>query len=563
MRATFEVQVFKTDHWVIETRCTSEEEARKLARAVLSQPRSEGVRVLREWPKPDGTVVERELFTEFREASNKITVGALEEAPRACETLDEFYAVDARLTVSRLFKGYIERLVVTPTEMLHNHVELRRLSEKDDLLPTAVSRVSVLQAGPDSKARRDEIYRILGTMTERARQAAALRDLPSVARVGWTQAVEAAAALGPPEDQDFLALTALSTESARVRSWPGKVEFYTDILEREPELSGRPLTLLDGAVADTLGVNPVVQELLGAQPNLAQALGCLADLGQGRLEAPPQGASAATMRLNALFGAHDMPASRHVMFDWMRRQLRSAAPLVRNNPEGERGAFRALLLRMMTDGGVLGGPPMAEALTLRQMRFQEAGGALGRKLAIDGVVATCQDARLATLYLMALAGSELGREQAEHLNATLLGLVADTSAHGRFTSSGVTIKTNLERLTQLYQATVTSPLEPELRDKVAEGIDGLIASYIVNQRVVERLDNPADPLRHRAIRLMQMCTPGVLTSRKALAIVRERVIGHLRQPNFEQKFVADIADPAMRERALRDFFTLLSRAGFH
>ncbi|WP_207480405.1 hypothetical protein [Arenibaculum pallidiluteum] len=563
MRPTFEVQVFKRDHWVIETRCTSEEEARKIARLVLAERRSDGVRVVREWPREDGTVVERELFTEFRDAADRITLGPIDDPPRPCETIDEFYGVDARLTVSRLFKGYIEHLVVTPTEMLHNHAELRRLADKDDLLPSAVSRVAALQAGQESRARRDEIHRIIDTMSERARKAAGERNLPLVSRHGWARTVQAAAELGAPEDRDFLALVALSTESTRVRSWPGKVEFFADILDREPELDGHPLALLDGALADTLGVNPVVQELLGSQPSLARALGSLADLGQGRLEAPPTGAGAATMRMNALFASRAMPASRHVMLDWMRRQLKGSAPLVRNDPQGERTAFRHLLERLLTDSGLLGGSGMAEALTLRYMRFLEQGGATGKRLAIDGVVASCADARQAALYLMALAGSEFGRDQAEHLEGVLTGLVSNPASHGRFTSTGATIKLNLERLTALYETAAGSPLEPQTRRRVADGIDAMIASYIVNQRVVERLDNPGDPLRHRAIRLMQMCTPGVLTSQRALTIVRERVIGHLRQPNFEQKFVADIADPAVRERALRDFFTLLSRAGFH
>lgn len=563
MRATFEVQVYRADHWVIDTRCAAEEEARSLARRLLAERGAEGVRVVREWPRPDGSVVERELFTEFRDAGGRIAVAQIDEAPRRCENLDDFYAPDARVAVSRLFKTYIERLVVTPTEMLHNHAELRRVLDKDDLVPSAVSRVAQMQAGKDSRARRDEIQGMLDRMGARARAAAGLRELPLVSKAGWSRTVEVAAGLGPPEDRDFLALVALSGESARVRSWPGKVEFLAEVLEREPEMGARPLALLDGAVADLLGVTPAVQGLLGAQPNLARALDCLADLGRGALAEPPPGSEAGTMRLNALFAARPLETSRRAMADWMRRQVKGPSPLVRNDPGGERDAFCRLVARLVSRDGVLGGPGMAEALAVRYGRFLEAGGATGRRQSIEGVASACPDGWHAAVYLLALAGSETGRLHAEEVRVHLDALVGDPAGHARVTAPSATIKENLERLTALYEAAEAAPLPEGERRRLADQVDALIAGYIVSQRVVERLDNPADPLRHRAIRLMQMCTPGVLTSRRALGIVRERVIGHLRQPNFEQKYVADIADPALRERALRDFFTLLHRAGFH
>jgi hypothetical protein len=40
------------------------------------------------------------------------------------------------------------------------------------------------------------------------------------------------------------------------------------------------------------------------------------------------------------------------------------------------------------------------------------------------------------------------------------------------------------------------------------------------------------------------------------------VIEHLRQPRFEEEFVADIEDPETRAKALKDFYDLLMRAGF-
>jgi len=40
------------------------------------------------------------------------------------------------------------------------------------------------------------------------------------------------------------------------------------------------------------------------------------------------------------------------------------------------------------------------------------------------------------------------------------------------------------------------------------------------------------------------------------------VLGHLRQPNFEDKFLSSIPDKAQAEKHLREFHKLLVESGF-
>jgi hypothetical protein len=93
-------------------------------------------------------------------------------------------------------------------------------------------------------------------------------------------------------------------------------------------------------------------------------------------------------------------------------------------------------------------------------------------------------------------------------------------------------------------------------------IDDLLVGYIEVSKIIERLDDPTAILRYRAIRLIQLCASGALESPRALDVARRRVIEHLRQPRFEEEFVADIEDPETRAKALKDFYDLLMRAGF-
>ncbi|MGQ9364984.1 hypothetical protein [Azospirillum sp. ST 5-10] len=562
----FEVQVYKVDHWVLDGCFTDEAQARDHGKKLLWSAKVEGYRVVRDWQRPDGRHVETELLSEFRgPAAHTILVSPIDDAPAVCRRMEDYYGAESRMVMNRLLRGYTERMVVTPTEIMHNYGELKRLRDKDNLVPSAVGRVAALQAdrsGGDGRARRDEIHGVVDAMTERARQAAARRDLPEIALGGLRPAYETLCATAPPDDRDFLARTVLSRDLVQMRNWFAKLDFLSELVREDGGLVDRPLALVDGVIADVLGAPSVMQELLGVQRNLAEALCSLMDLSRGRLSPAGRADDDRALQLSELLAFHDLDETRHVAVDLVRRQLKSTQPLSRSDPAGERAAFDRVLAAATGPEGLFGGAAMAEALVLRYVRFLEAGGAPGRRQAIAEVPARLPDAKDRVRFLMALAGSDLGRQHDDDVGAALDQLTGDAGAVGRFVDRNQPIKINLEELTRLYVQAVEAPLPEPLRDRLTDNLDELLCAYILNSRVVERLDNPEDLLRLRANRLIQLCAPGTLRSRKALDMVRRRVVDHLRQPNFEKRYVSDIVDPAMQQRALRDFYKLLGQAGF-
>ncbi|WP_029009820.1 hypothetical protein [Azospirillum halopraeferens] len=565
-RNSYEVQVYKVDHWVLDTRFEDEAQARDYGKKLLWSARAEGYRVVRDWQRPDGRHVETELVSEFRgRGADAIAVSPIDEAPDVCHRMEEYYGVESRMVMNRLLRGYTERMVVTPTEIMHNYGELKRLRDKDSLVPSAVGRVAALQAdrcGGDGRARRDEIFAVVDAMTERARTASARKDLPQIARTGIRPAYEALGDAPAPEERDFLARVVLSRDLVQMRNWLAKLDFLSELVREDGGLTDRPLVLVDGVIADVLGAPSVVQDLLGTQRNLAEALCSVMDLSRGRLSPAGRSDDDRALQLSELLAFHDLDETRRVLVDLVRRQLRGTPALNRADPGGERDAFDRVLAAASGPDGLFGGPAMAEALVRRYMRFLEAGGAPGRRQAIAEVPARLPDAADRVRFLMALAGSDIGRGHAAEVGDALERLTGDAGAFARFVDRNRPIKDNLEALTRLYRQVAGSALAEPLRGRLADNVDDLLCAYIQNSRVVERLDNPEDVLRLRANRLIQLCAPGTLQSRKALDIVRRRVIDHLRQPNFERRYVADIVDPAMQQRALRDFYALLGQAGF-
>ena len=107
-----------------------------------------------------------------------------------------------------------------------------------------------------------------------------------------------------------------------------------------------------------------------------------------------------------------------------------------------------------------------------------------------------------------------------------------------------------------------SGLPEELRQKVSARLDKALSDYLVREKVIERIDNPSLHLRKRAYMLVKFCSSGVLIEGESAKMARKRVVGYLKQPNFTDRLVDDIADMAGKETTIRDFYALLQRSGF-
>jgi hypothetical protein len=123
-------------------------------------------------------------------------------------------------------------------------------------------------------------------------------------------------------------------------------------------------------------------------------------------------------------------------------------------------------------------------------------------------------------------------------------------------------KERMQRATLAHRAMGASPYPANLKTKVAGHIDSVLERYLVEEKIIEKLDHQDSPLHDRAVRLVQFCAAGVLPEGKAMSRARSRILDLLRQPNFDAHFVEGITDPAAAQKALRDFHQLLIKAGF-
>ncbi|EME70129.1 hypothetical protein H261_09999 [Paramagnetospirillum caucaseum] len=560
-RENFEVQVNKGGRWATETVVPKEVEARALAKKFLADKKCEGARIVRNWMRSDGTMDETEIFAQTRAGADDgpVRISQIDEVPEKCETPEEFMGPQGRNTVNRIFRSYLDKAILTPTELMHNYKELKRLQDKDTLVPSAVDRVSQLQtkdSEQDSKSRSQEIFKSIDDISARAKRVENVK-LPKLDGC-FSDAIKEIRAQAGGEDVDYLAMVLLSRDLINARSWVGKLEFLCKLAVEDSD--PHAVELLDGVIADVLG-SAVVQEILGWQPGLGAAICRMFDLADGKFPTEKSEAGESAEILNRLFAEKKLPISRACMLDRAHRQIRSPNPLYRSESGKELEELKKLVERTMTPTGFISGSETAEALTIRYSRQIEQGGAPGRKATVNGLFRMLPDRAQGLVYLCDLAGSPWGGTATPEI-AELVDYCLSARHLGDFCVRSLPPKEKMLRATLAHKIAAAAAFPPAVREKICGFIDTMLEAYLVTEQIVEKLDHQDSHLRDRAVRLVQFCAAGVLPEGKAMNRARQRILSLLRQPNFDAHFIDGFTDPVRAQKALRDFHILLVKAGF-
>ena len=557
---SFEIQVLQDKHWVIAEMAGDEGKAKAFLENLLQTGNHAAVRVVKDYRRIDGTHTETVVVEKKadQKAALPVQLSAITEAP-PCSALADYYALPARLTMGRLLRKYFDEVFITPTELLHSAAELKRFGDKDRLLFSAIDRVSFLQAhasGEDGKVRREALDKAWNDINARAKAVVAMK-LPAVKTLAELQK----AAAGAGDQRDYVAHALMAQALMDKRSWIGKVDLLLAWAEEPGGAEAVPM--FDGVIADILLSAQFIQDLLGFQTNLASALCSLCDLAEGKAEAA-KFAPATFTALNKLFAEGRLPQCRQVLLSRVARETAGTNPLSRNEPRQEYEMFHKVLHRLLGYQGVLGGPVAAEALLQRGARVYNAGGAtLTAGQALDFMVGSLSEGCLKIQYLVTLAESPLGSGMAEPLVEVLDNLVRGAIHIDSWVPVRVPPR---ERMAALCGANATvlrsAVLPDDLKAALGNHIDEVLARYLLDEEVIEKIDKQDDPLALRAIRLIKFCGSGVLIKGKSLDLARHRVIEHLKQKQFEEKFLASVPDQVQAEKHLREFHRLLVETGF-
>ena len=563
----FEVHLQRDGQWRIDSSAHSQSEAEDLAKKVLNREGVTGVKVIKETTRGD-TAREQIVFEKTKSGggSDRILIGEVDSAP-LCEESTALFGTDGRQVLNRLFRSYLDKNGVTASEVMHEFRELRRLMDADTLIMSGVGKIATLQAkaypqAGDAGARREALFGFLDALSERARTAAA-RTLPAIARDGYDAVVEQLSALADDEDCSYLIRVAIARELVQQRSYFGKLSQAVDWAAPSESRLGREAA--DIYISDTLCNGETLQDLLGPKNNLADALGALIELAYGSFDAgtegkPDDAPEATAARLTGLLAAGALPESRIVLVDRIRRQMEGKATLSREEGQEEE-ALKGLIDRLMPEDSLLGGGAMAEALTHRQSRIINRGGANGLREATERLLPTFGEPVRKAAYLISLSESSLAQIIGDDIAMQLEGLFVRPDSVKQIIRDNRPPNKKMQTVTAVYNKFQSSSLDEALKTRIINRLDHLLARYITEDKILDKLDDPSRPLHVRAFMLLSMCSPDMLPEGEASKLARAIVVKHLRRKNFETELVAQVPGPE-KERVLRDFHVQLYRCGF-
>jgi len=557
-KTSYEIHVFADKRWVITEMAADEEAAKAFADNLLQTGNHAAVRVIRDFERLDGTHAETVVLEKKapEKAPGELTLAPITEVP-LCTTVEDLYALPSRTAIGRLLRKYLDEIVLTPTEFLHDAKEMKRFGDRGNLLFSAIDRVAGLQAraagDADPRERRAFLESSWETLQKRARAFAAAKPKPPASFA------EARAAAAADPDPPFSLMSRLTLALLERRNWQAKLEQVLAWAD-EPEAQSE---VIDGLLADLVVPAQMVQDLLGFQPNLASALGQIVDLAEGQAE-PAKFAPDLFAELNRMFAEGKLPRTREALMARTTREIGGANPLSRNDPAQEFEMFHRLLHRLVERDRVAGGPLMAEALLQRASRVQNAGGA--SVVALESVrmlLGSLSDGCVRLQFLLTLCAAPVGRAIGTGLTELLRAHVTRSDHIDHWCPVRHPPRDRMAALKAANRALLTcEALEDAFRTGLAARVDAVMVRYLQSEGVIEKIDKTDDPLAMRAIRLVKFCGSGVLIEGQSLDMAKARVIEHLRQKQFEEKFLASVPDPAQAEKALRDFHRLLVECGF-
>src|SRR5579885_470897 len=388
----FEVSALRDKRWVIDCLTGTEKEARARAEEIFADDRFDAVRVVRGRFGQDGTAYESVILEQKRETrrgERPVRIAATPDEVPACETLDDLYAPPSLRAIARLLRNFLDRYVITPTELLHHHRYIKLLERQDELMGQALQRAAGQQArtsGEGVRKRLDVLDRLVNEATARARDAQASRAAPRLGEGGLPALAAAVAERAhAPAEQAFYIRFAVSLAFEELGDFSQKPEGGIGWGAADTATAFVPL--LDELAAGLLGAATLLQDVLGPQPHLGGALATLADLAAGRVSG-----AAAKVPLAAglakLLARPGMVETRRVLLDRLQRELGGEKPLSRDDAMGQRRLFEALLDKLVDGQGFFqGGTAMVVAIARRSRRFAIVGGVEDVRFASDAPAA--------------------------------------------------------------------------------------------------------------------------------------------------------------------------------
>jgi len=421
-KSTFEVLTNNGKRWIIDMSSTRRDDAMEYAEKLLAAGKHDGVCVteLRE-----GWSTERVVFEKTNLDREKPLRIALEPQAEFCTTLNDYYALPARLTMGRILRAYLDQNSLSMLELLFHAGHLRALDRMDKFFPSAIQHGAQLQAkltGQTKLERLDKLQIVFDKVLVRARKC---DDLAAYAEFLEHNNLDRTIALieqdvGPKQVERSI----YGTLANHIEGGGWRDKFRRAIELAETSADARSVALADELLAEILDGVVAIEELFGGFSTPVDAWKTYVAIISGRFTKAPGYMSPDIVRLNELFNLHPMTATRQVLLRRVSKGLGSTQAFSKDGREKDRSDFVGLLRGLVEPTGLSGGPYMAEAMILRaKTLLGEDGDDLPIDTAIRQALYLMPSQAVRLGVLLDLTSTDLGEKHEVAIRQQLLHLL--------------------------------------------------------------------------------------------------------------------------------------------
>jgi len=311
-----------------------------------------------------------------------------------------------------------------------------------------------------------------------------------------------------------------------------------------------------------LGVPTVIQEILGQQPDRYNAINVLTKLCIGKYESRKWD-TPALQRISHLMHTLPMKHCRGVLAERIEQMLRNRSSLTKGDMYEEKHAFKQLFPLFLSKGGtILGGEGMTEALAMSGARSFNRDRTLDQpNEAIEYMVENLGAPILQLRFLLTLSKSQFGKDCSGIICEFIPEFMNGPEHVHDIVHYRLPTKRKIKILTDLQKSAIKIKLPQQMNITLVEWLDGLLYSFLDEERIIDKMDSPEETLFVRATSLLKFCASGLLIEGKTLNWVRQRVQDHLRQPNFVEKFTEEANTDKKKEMMITQLHIMLKKAG--
>jgi hypothetical protein len=311
------------------------------ANSLLASGRYEAVKVIRERSRGGDVVTATPIFEKVAPADRErpLSIGRVEGAVEPCQELVELYSRRACRVIGVVLRSFLDRLMITPLELLHLPAYMRKLTDTNNaLLQAALHHVATMQTAGEAamKARVSHLQSLIDAAERRAREGLAERKLPVLENHDLARLQARLEARFGNADSRFWVCAVLTRMLQGTNSYLGKALLLLPCLDKP--LPNELREFIDEWIAGCADSSQFVMDALGRRDNLAGALMALADLAEGKLEDVSPDAAP----LVAALARGDLPLTAETFWERIERELQRGRPLGRDDAKAE----WALVLRI-------------------------------------------------------------------------------------------------------------------------------------------------------------------------------------------------------------------------